>query len=184
MVKARKVPLGQIGRVAWRKVKKASSAQAKKEPPGQVKKWEEVENTLKTYVDNLLVGAIVAFATNTPPKGWLLCDGKEYSTQKYSRLQHRLSPGDIHAPNFHVPNLRHRFIIGTANRQSLGNYAKHIHSLKVPFEHDTTENSLHAHTLRIPRHLLKSTASVQVDNGDRDKPLHGEYMVLKYFIRY
>lgn len=194
MARAKKIPPGQA--------KKASLVQAKKEPPGQAKKWEEVENAIKDmestikdsmermkkdieyYADNLLVGAIAAFATRTPPEGWLLCDGKEYSTQEYSRLQHRLSPGDIHAPTFHVPDLRRRFIIGTANTNQLGRYARHVYRSSVRVKRSTTRDSFHAHHFIIPTGLLKSTACLMADPGVRNQPRTGEHMVLKYFIKY
>src|SRR5262249_5368030 len=44
------------------------------------------ERAVKEYIDNLLVGCVAAFATTTPPPGWLECNGQAISRTQHARL--------------------------------------------------------------------------------------------------
>lgn len=61
------------------------------------------------------VGTIVAFGGNTPPKGWLLCDGQAINRTKYTDLHKvigtHFGSGDG-STTFNVPDLRGRFLRG------------------------------------------------------------------------
>ncbi len=73
------------------------------------------ERAIKAYVDNLLVGSITAFATDTPPEGWLECNGYMHSREKYKRLFKKIGTQFGHgdgATTFNVPNLQGQFIRG------------------------------------------------------------------------
>lgn len=62
------------------------------------------------------VGTIVAFAGDTAPAGWLMCDGQAISRTTYSTLYHsvvgvRFGHGDG-STTFHLPDFRGRFLRG------------------------------------------------------------------------
>jgi microcystin-dependent protein len=73
------------------------------------------ERAVKEYVDNLLAGSVAAFATGTPPSGWLECNGQAISRTTFARLFTRIGttfgPGNG-ATTFNVPNLMNHFIRG------------------------------------------------------------------------
>ena len=73
-------------------------------------------------------GSIVAFAGETPPSGWLLCDGRQYSSLTYPELydvvREKYAPEDekqflikrnnasVLEKTFYLPDLRGRVIVG------------------------------------------------------------------------
>lgn len=63
------------------------------------------------------VGTILAFAGDTPPPGWLLCNGQTISRSTYSALYsvvgNRFGYGN-NSSTFHVPDFRGRFLRGRA----------------------------------------------------------------------
>lgn len=60
------------------------------------------------------VGAIIAYASNTIPSGWLECNGVSYLTASYPQLYASIgcSWGCADATHFNVPDLRGRFLRG------------------------------------------------------------------------
>jgi microcystin-dependent protein len=65
---------------------------------------------LQSYTE---AGMISYFAMETPPAGWLMCDGKKYSTSEYPDLAAAI--GIIYGGSsgiFNVPNLQGYFIRG------------------------------------------------------------------------
>lgn len=79
-----------------------------------------VAEYVKEYVDEMLVGSVAAFAMDTPPEGWLECNGQAVSrTGTYARLFERIST-TFGAGNgettFNVPDLRGEFIRGWDKR--------------------------------------------------------------------
>ena len=66
-------------------------------------------NGNKTDIDDLLVASITAFAMETPPDGWLVCDGTEVSRIEFARLFERIGEtfgnGDG-STTFNLPDLR------------------------------------------------------------------------------
>ena len=91
----------------------------------------------KAYVDNFLayatgmpMGAITAYATNTVPAGWLLCNGQAVSRTTYADLFTTI--GTIYGvgdgtTTFNVPDLRNEFIRGLGGSNVLG--TKYVASL-------------------------------------------------------
>jgi microcystin-dependent protein len=73
------------------------------------------EHAVKEYVDNLLAGAVSAFAMTEPPNGWLECNGMAIGRTQFARLFARIGvsfgAGDG-ATTFNVPDLRGLFIRG------------------------------------------------------------------------
>lgn len=69
------------------------------------------------YLPQLLpVGSVIAYAGAHTPEGWLFCDGSLIPPgEKYDRLR-ALRPSNLPG---HVPDLRSRFIVGTANGEGL-----------------------------------------------------------------
>lgn len=73
------------------------------------------ERAVKEYIDNLLAGCVAAFATTTPPPGWLECNAQAISRTQHARLFARISTtfgqGDG-STTFNVPDLRGLVIRG------------------------------------------------------------------------
>lgn len=87
---------------------------------GQVISAEQINenfDTLYRAVNTSIIappGAVVAFAGNNPPEGWLLCDGRLVSRYDYPELYNAIGTawGGDGNPNFKLPNLQGRFIRG------------------------------------------------------------------------
>jgi len=63
-------------------------------------------------------GTIVAFAGDTAPAGWLLCNGQSYSVNDYQNLYYNVIAtrfGSSSSGLFNVPDLRGRFLRGRDN---------------------------------------------------------------------
>jgi len=82
---------------------------------GQSQDYIATEHAIRTYLDELLVGMVAAFAMETPPDGWLLCDGRAVERDKYARLFDRIGStygsGDGNT-TFNLPDLRGEFVRG------------------------------------------------------------------------
>lgn len=74
-----------------------------------------VESKILEFVNNELVGSVVSFALETPPVGWLECDGSEVSRTAYAELFAKIGetygPGD-NSTTFVLPDLRGQFVRG------------------------------------------------------------------------
>lgn len=74
-----------------------------------------VDQKIASYVQQELVGGVMAFATTSPPQGWLECNGQAISRNKYATLFTRI--GTIYgsgngATTFNIPDLRGVFLRG------------------------------------------------------------------------
>lgn len=126
----------------------------------QAKAWEnadqdQVENQAYKLYRAIrrakgMIGAIVPYATQTPPPGTLACDGSEYLRADYPDLYAALDsryqiPAGIFNPEdkFITPDFRGRFILAA---QQSGDYAPFTEAGEA--EHTLTENEMpnHAHT--------------------------------------
>src|SRR5574344_380640 len=71
---------------------------------------------IEAFVNPVPTGSIIPFAGETPPEGFLLCNGQEVSRITYSRLfnviKEKFGAGDG-VTTFQVPNLVEKFIEGT-----------------------------------------------------------------------
>lgn len=73
------------------------------------------ELVLKPSGDTLPIGGIIAFDSDTIPKGWLLCDGRAVSRTEYAELfkaigtKHGSGDGST---TFNLPNLKGRTLVG------------------------------------------------------------------------
>ncbi|NJN83813.1 MAG: hypothetical protein HC802_17090 [Caldilineaceae bacterium] len=62
------------------------------------------------------VGAILAYAGSSAPRGWLLCDGKQFDRWKFDELYDALGRDT-------VPDLRSQFIVGAGQEYALNSQA-------------------------------------------------------------
>lgn len=75
-------------------------------------------NTLGDYLINqyimLPVGTIIQYVVNTPPDGWLLCDGSLHQKDLYPRLYNIIGTkfGGVSGVSFRVPNFSGRVGVG------------------------------------------------------------------------
>ncbi len=51
----------------------------------QIRNYEPIRH-INNYQTELSAGSIVSFAGEVAPHGWLLCDGQQYSNQRYPEL--------------------------------------------------------------------------------------------------
>ena len=68
------------------------------------------------------VGTVLAYMGTTPPAGWLLCDGAEYSKTQFANLFAVLSNatgGTISGTTFNVPDMRGMFLRGVNGSSSI-----------------------------------------------------------------
>lgn len=74
---------------------------------------EAIDNILMTY-DAFPVGAVVAFAANDVPSGWLICNGALILRATYPNLFDYIGTtyGSTSSANFRLPDLRGEFIRG------------------------------------------------------------------------
>jgi microcystin-dependent protein len=97
------------------------------------------------------VGAILPYAGNTEPEGWLFCDGQSVSTATYPELFAALGyryGGS--GSSFSLPNLQDRYVIGAADMSAAltnsvvgSNTANHSHTITANHTHG--EGTLGAH---------------------------------------
>lgn len=73
---------------------------------------------IEAYKNPVPTGSVIPFAGETPPEGFLLCNGQEVSRITYARLfsviGEKFGAGDG-VTTFEVPNLVEKFIEGTEN---------------------------------------------------------------------
>lgn len=71
---------------------------------------------IEAYKNPIPTGSVIPFAGETPPEGFLLCNGQEVSRVTYARLfsviKEKFGAGDG-VTTFQVPNLVEKFIEGT-----------------------------------------------------------------------
>lgn len=71
---------------------------------------------IEAYENPIPTGSVIPFAGETPPEGFLLCNGQEVSRITYARLfnviKEKFGAGDG-VTTFNVPNLVEKFIEGT-----------------------------------------------------------------------
>jgi microcystin-dependent protein len=115
------------------------------------------ERAVKEYIDNLLVGSVAAFATPTPPAGWLECNAQAIGRTQYARLFATIGvtfgAGDG-STTFNVPDMRGVMARGWDHGRGLdsgrpfGSYQGdafeyHIHSFYGTY--DTISGGWHQH---------------------------------------
>ena len=103
-------------------------------------------------------GVIMAWATDTPPDGWLVCDGRAVSRATYGRLFNIIGStygaGDG-STTFNLPDLRSRVIVGENMSGTIGfgataRTAKPLASTAGEETHQLTIAEMPAHTHTYP----------------------------------
>ena len=88
------------------------------------------------YVESdWMIGAIVSYATSSPPSGCLPCDGSTFQRADFPRLYALLDPSLISGPDtFTTPDLRGLFVLGATDDTSYPVFSSGgaaVHSLSL-----------------------------------------------------
>jgi microcystin-dependent protein len=99
--------------------------------------------------DACMIGAVLPYATETPPSGCLPCDGSTFNRADYPDLYSRLEAVYIvDADTFTTPNLNNRFVVGAGDEYATGDVggeAAHVLTEAELAEHTHTDSG-HQHT--------------------------------------
>lgn len=89
----------------------------------------------------IIAGAIVSYAGNTAPVGWLMCDGSAVSRTTYSKLFNAIGTtygtGDG-STTFNIPDLRGRFPVGAGVNYNVGSTGGSENSI-IPYHNHHVE---------------------------------------------
>jgi len=119
-----------------------------------------LSGSLSTIPNIIMTGAIAPFAvknTNSPPDGWLICDGRQYKIADYQALSDKISSVNGISTDklfFNTPNLKNMFIKGIDSRS------------QTPPIGGTQEDSFKAHSHNI-------TSTPHAHGGINIQPLFG-----------
>jgi len=119
--------------------------------------WDEIEKLVGNLYEAIMhplvvVGAITMYGAETPPDGWLLCDGTAVSRATYAELFAVVGEtwgAGNGTTTFNLPDFRYRSPMGLSTVPSLviGEAAgEAAHALTQ------TENAGHSHTVNDPGH--------------------------------
>jgi microcystin-dependent protein len=138
------------------------------------------------YATGMPVGAATPFLGNTPPPGFLVCDGQAVSRTTYTELFAVI--GTIYGAGdgvltFNVPDLRNQFIRGKADDRAVGStqagsFAAHSHPVQDPghthgasasasqaaHSHGITTNA-HSHGVNDPGHRHNAVVGLNVSGS-------------------
>jgi microcystin-dependent protein len=81
---------------------------------GALVTYVDSRTQIQTFVDSIFIGTIAAFASETIPDGWLICDGSVKTSKTYQRLSDQLKSryGGDGTNTFGLPDLRGMFVRG------------------------------------------------------------------------
>ena len=137
-------------------------------------------------------GSIIAYASTTPPSGWLLADGSSLVRSAYPELYQVIgtSYGSADATHFTLPNLQNRQITMASTTANIGQTGgEQNHTLT------TAELAAHSHVLNgfaggggssLALNLSSSAQAGATANsgGDQAHNVLDPYIVLQYIIKY
>lgn len=138
--------------------------------------WEAVDFLLKSFSDLMAnisaytspIGSIIAHAAETPPTGWLECNGQAVSRQVYHELftiiGTRFGAGDG-STTFNLPDLRGEFIRGW-------DHARNVDTGRVFGSWQVDEFKSHTHQMRVQASSGFPNAR---DGGGQANPASGAY---------
>lgn len=114
------------------------------------------------------VGSMLFYPSDTPPTGWLICNGQAVSRTTYADLFTLLGTtfgtGDG-STTFNVPDARGRFALAKSSSGTgstigaTGGSLDHTHTIAHTHEHDHTHTFAHTHTVPTHRHTIAHTHS-------------------------
>ncbi len=152
------------------------------------------------------VGAVIAYAGKTAPKGWLLCNGYLYDISAYKELHkalgsakaipHKWSTDGIVRSAFQIPDLRSRFIVGAGVGNNLSNYKLYKKGGEEKHKLTIAEMPAHTHQYSIASATVQSgTSSDRVfcattaketgsTGGNQSHDNIPPYYALTYIIKY
>jgi microcystin-dependent protein len=133
------------------------------------------------YATGMPVGAAMPFLGNTPPPGFLVCNGQAVSRTTYAELFSVISTiygAGNGVDTFNVPDLRNQFIRGKADDRAVGSlqagsFASHTHPVSDPghthgvsasqaaHSHGITTGS-HGHSINDPGHRHNAVVGLNV----------------------
>lgn len=138
---------------------------------------QEISDLVASLVANVVpIGAIQAFAMQTPPDGWLPCQGQEFGVDRYPLLYAAIGNtfgGEV-GRTFVLPDLQGRFVRGYDEdgnvdpQREFGSkqedaLQEHGHEFKISGE--VSSSGEHCHR------LYKTTYMVGSNFGEDDKPV-------------
>lgn len=129
------------------------------------------------------VGTISAFAGETAPSGWLICDGSAVSRTEYAELfavigsKYGIGDGET---TYNLPDLRAKFLLGASEDYPLS-------SIGGEASHKLTQDEIPTSVASFPVYGQQSWASVRQVNGAADNLTHNNmppYLAINYIIKF
>lgn len=163
------------------------------------KQWVPGEGVEQDDINQAVVptGAILAWGTDTPPAGWLLCDGAAVSEATYADLFAVIAHdyGDPGGGNFNLPNLKGKIPVGKNSAETEFDTLGETGGEKT---HQLTEAELAAHHHHVngveAGTYIQNTASYNAGKpgdvasddvgGDQAHNNLQPYIVLNYIIKF
>jgi len=112
------------------------------------------------YATGMPVGCVTGFAGNTPPAGFLECNGQAVSRTTYADLF--IAIGTIYGTGngtttFNIPDMRDQFIRGKSDARAVGSlqaasFASHSHPLSDPGHVHAATQAAHSHAVATVAH--------------------------------
>jgi hypothetical protein len=136
-------------------------------------RWVKVSDQGQT-VGQVPVGGIINWSTNTPPAGWLLCDGSRFDATAYPALYAALGNRDV------LPDLRDRFVRSSGPTWAPGTSGQHTTARpRTPFTTDLQGSHTHTGGYFAPRYGAKAGIDVNPANpgGSGRDTLNGELRI-------
>lgn len=134
-------------------------------------------------MDDAIVGSITAWATPAIPKGWVLCDGREYPTTGafqplFSIIGKRYSSSTTPAANFAVPDLRGRIPLGSSSAYALGSKGGSLNvtvqQANLP-EHQHAMQGYISYMISMPPVNVNASFKASANYGNTTSP-NGNYL--------
>ncbi|MEO1437399.1 MAG: tail fiber protein, partial [Bacteroidota bacterium] len=119
------------------------------------------------------IGTIQMWPTNTPPSGWLICNGSSFSGSTYPALQSVLGGTSL-------PNFTGRFPLGVGNSGTNGSTNHNISSTGGEEKHNLTVNEMPSHSHGAGSLSTSEPYLSQNGSGNQDKRDGGGTKLYEY----
>ncbi|MEO1437400.1 MAG: tail fiber protein [Bacteroidota bacterium] len=132
------------------------------------------ENDQTVDLSSLIpIGTIQMWPTNTPPTGWLLCNGSSFAGSTYPELQALLGGTNL-------PNFTGRFPLGVGNSGTNGSTNHNIKSTGGAEKHQLTVNEMPSHSHGAGSLSTTEPFLSQNGSGNQDKRDGGGTKLFEY----